>query len=153
MARALVAEDSLKVRPPMPAPTTCKKRRGSLEKSFSNQSMSCVHSREVIQTVNFIGFSPSADMNQMGLHRPCSHHHPVQTFHGISDDKFISPKARMNINFVSQGLRRTAEPDSQAREQVEPRHMSRRPSTRSRLRDQAARRCPIPKHVNGLNQI
>lgn len=55
-------------------------------------------------------------MNPMGLHRPCSHHHPVQTFHEISDDKFISPEARMNINFVSQGLRRTAEPDSQARE-------------------------------------
>lgn len=51
-------------------------------------------------------------MNPMGLHRPCSHHHPVQTFHEISDDKFISPEARMNINFVSQGLRRTAEPDS-----------------------------------------
>jgi len=66
---------------------------------------------------------------------PCSHHHPVQTFHEISDDKFISPEARMNINFVSQGLRRTAEPDSQAREQVEPKHMSRRPSTRSRHRD------------------
>ena len=59
----------------------------------------------------------------------------VQTFHEISDDKFISPEARMNINFVSQGLRRTAEPDSQAREQVEPKHMSRRPSTRSRHRD------------------
>ena len=39
-------------------------------------------------------------MNPMGLHRPCSHHHPVQTFHEISDDKFISPEARMNINFV-----------------------------------------------------
>ena len=74
-------------------------------------------------------------MNPMGLHRPCSHHHPVQTFYEISDDKFISPEARMNINFVSQGLRRTAEPDSQAREQVEPKHMSRRPSTRSRHRD------------------
>ena len=46
-------------------------------------------------------------MNPMGLH-PCSHHHPVQAFHEISDDKFISPEARMNINFVSQGLRRTA---------------------------------------------
>lgn len=92
-------------------------------------------------------------MNQMGLHRPCSHHHPVQTFHGISDDKSISPKALMNINFVSQGLRRTAEPDSQTREQVEPEHMSRRPSTRSRHRDQAARQGPILKHVNGLNQI
>lgn len=55
-------------------------------------------------------------MNPMGLHRPCSHHHPVQTFHEISDDKFISPEARMNINFVSQGLRRTAEPDSQKRD-------------------------------------
>lgn len=74
-------------------------------------------------------------MNPMGLHRPCSHHHPVQTFHEISDDKFISPEARMNINFVSQGLHRTAEPDSQAREQVEPKHMSRRPSIRSRHRD------------------
>lgn len=92
-------------------------------------------------------------MNPMGLHRPCSHHHPVQTFHEISDDKFISPEARMNINFVSQGLRRTAEPDSQAREQVEPKHMSRRPSTRSRHWDQAARQGPILKHVNGLNQI
>ncbi len=40
-------------------------------------------------------------MNPMGLHRPCSHHHPVQTFHEISDDKFISPEARMNINFES----------------------------------------------------
>lgn len=66
-------------------------------------------------------------MNQMGLHRPCSHHHPVQTFHGISDDKSISPKALMNINFVSQGLRRTAEPDSQTREQAAPE--SHRPST------------------------
>ena len=51
------------------------------------------------------------------------------------------------------GLRRTAEPDSQAREQVEPKYMSRRPSTRSRHWDQAARQGPILKHVNGLNQI
>lgn len=36
------------------------KRRGSLEKSFSNQSMSCL-SREVVQIVDFIGFVPCLD--------------------------------------------------------------------------------------------
>lgn len=59
-------------------------------------------------------------MNQMGLHRPCSHHHPVQTFHEISDDKFISPKARMNINFVSQGLGCEAVLDSQTPDDLQP---------------------------------
>lgn len=61
-------------------------------------------------------------MNPMGLHRPCSHHHPVQTFHEISDDKFISPEARMNINFVSQ--------DSAARRNPILKHVNRsNPST------------------------
>ena len=72
----------------------------------------------------------------------------MQTFHEISDDKFISPEARMNINFVSQGLRRTAEPDSQAREQVEPKHMSRRPSTRL-----GCEAVPDSQKRDGLNQI